>query len=276
MNFNHWDERFEKIGHTGYGNKVIYNYDQLLRLKVIGRIVHKFQGPIACKNILDIGCGIGDFSILFAENGANVVGIDISEKAIEKARRRAKGLSCVFLTDSIKDVSLITQSFDMINSITVLQHIPDDQILISIQKIATCLNNGGNIFILETAPTKVNREMGAEFIYFRTEDEYIRLFESEGVKLISKMFFPSFGLSLIQIYAKLAKFSYNMIFFNRSKENSLHSIKQEYMEKTSPLFYINNAIIKTVLFFSKPFDYYLSFLIRFGTTKIMIFKKVDN
>src|SRR6266540_3877665 len=45
---------------------------------------------VRAKTVLDIGCGLGDDAILLASYGAaRVVGVDISPKSIEVARRRA-------------------------------------------------------------------------------------------------------------------------------------------------------------------------------------------
>jgi ubiquinone/menaquinone biosynthesis C-methylase UbiE len=40
--------------------------------------------------LLDSGCGTGEHSLLAAANGATVTGVDISQKAVETARRKAE------------------------------------------------------------------------------------------------------------------------------------------------------------------------------------------
>jgi ubiquinone/menaquinone biosynthesis C-methylase UbiE len=43
----------------------------------------------AGKKVLEIGCGIGTDTINFGRHGANVTAVDLSEKSLEIARRRA-------------------------------------------------------------------------------------------------------------------------------------------------------------------------------------------
>ncbi len=46
--------------------------------------------PIHPKKVLDVGCGTGFQSFLFASSGADVTGIDISEGLIRKANEKSK------------------------------------------------------------------------------------------------------------------------------------------------------------------------------------------
>ena len=53
------------------------------------------SGAIAAGRTLEIGCGTGTNAIFLAQHGFNVLGIDISEIAIERARAKAHG-TCRF------------------------------------------------------------------------------------------------------------------------------------------------------------------------------------
>jgi 2-polyprenyl-3-methyl-5-hydroxy-6-metoxy-1,4-benzoquinol methylase len=50
----------------------------------------RLLGDLQGKRVLDIGCGEGGNSALFAKLGAHVVGVDISPRAIELAKERAR------------------------------------------------------------------------------------------------------------------------------------------------------------------------------------------
>ena len=103
----YWNTRFTTFGHTGWGDEAIYTYDQPLRLKAIDKALRSVKIYIKSDmNILDVGCGTGDLAIRFAQNGANVVGIDISNKTIEYAKERLSNYDNVeLLTGNLVDAS---------------------------------------------------------------------------------------------------------------------------------------------------------------------------
>lgn len=85
------------------------------------------------KDVLELGCGIGTAAIEFAKCGAHVRAIDISEKSIAIACKRAtaEGLSIFFSTGNIEDVRLGWDVryrrifFDLVYSFGVIHHTPD-------------------------------------------------------------------------------------------------------------------------------------------------------
>ncbi|EHJ48856.1 Methyltransferase type 11 [Solidesulfovibrio carbinoliphilus subsp. oakridgensis] len=67
-------------------------------------IADRIKGPI-----LDVGCGSGSVAVFFAEKGNTVTGIDLVDKAIERARAKAaaKGLNVSF---QVKDAFTLIES----------------------------------------------------------------------------------------------------------------------------------------------------------------------
>ena len=47
-------------------------------------------GPVEGDDILEIACGTGRFTVLLAERGADVVGLDVSEAMIQQGREKAR------------------------------------------------------------------------------------------------------------------------------------------------------------------------------------------
>ena len=68
-----------------------------------------------CKT-LDIGCGEGFYSIYLAKRGFEVVGIDLSEKAIEYAKKNANenGVNVKFIAMNVKNLNKLDEKFDFV------------------------------------------------------------------------------------------------------------------------------------------------------------------
>ena len=60
------------------------------REKMQAAIMEKLPKDLRGTRILDAGCGTGVLSRMLDERGAEVVGVDISEKLIEVAKNRSK------------------------------------------------------------------------------------------------------------------------------------------------------------------------------------------
>jgi len=85
------------------------------------------SGSIENLDVLEVGCGLGDFSIYLAKYGANVIGTDFSTSAIEFAKEKctAKGSSASFQLADAQALPFDSNSFDLIFSCECLEHVPD-------------------------------------------------------------------------------------------------------------------------------------------------------
>jgi len=119
--------------------------------------------------VLDIGCGGGILSESLSNLGAEVIGIDASEKTIGVARARSNkvGNNITFLQMTLEDYinSENTQKFDVITCLELLEHVPEPSQLVKGCK--SLLKKDGKIFF-----STINRNpksylfaiLGAEYI----------------------------------------------------------------------------------------------------------------
>jgi len=70
-------------------------------------------------NILDLGCGPGLYSEIFATKGHKVTGVDFSENSINYAKKEAieKGLDINYLNQNYLELDVPEQSFDLVTLI---------------------------------------------------------------------------------------------------------------------------------------------------------------
>ena len=91
------------------------------RYAFFGPAQRALVGDVRGKKLLDVGCGAGYFSRLMAEDGADVTGIDLSEKMVEYAHMLGGGpsyetLDAISIGDRFKP-----QTFDIATSCVALQ-----------------------------------------------------------------------------------------------------------------------------------------------------------
>lgn len=136
-------KEFDKIfsAHIGQENKATkYEFDTLL----------KFMGDIQGKKILDLGCGTGRFGIKLAAAGAeSVIGLDLSEVAIEKANHLAKEMSVSNFQAIQRELNSndFKNAFDIILCVNMLHH-TDEQDLV-LNNIYNSLKEGGSLIVFE-------------------------------------------------------------------------------------------------------------------------------
>lgn len=88
-------------------------------------IAADFAGTRGLK-VLEIGCGIGTDGAQFAEAGADYTGVDLTEAAVELARKRFElfDLPGSFQTADAECLDFADESFDLVYSHGVLHHTP--------------------------------------------------------------------------------------------------------------------------------------------------------
>lgn len=75
------------------------------------------------KIILDIGCGTGSGSVILAKKFKKVIGIDLSEEAIEYAKRNWDRKNVKFLVGSGTKIPFHNSTFDVVAGFEVIEHI---------------------------------------------------------------------------------------------------------------------------------------------------------
>ena len=99
-------------------------------------------------NVLEIGCGLGTDGAQFAKAGADYTGVDLTDAAIELARKRFElfGLNGKFQAADAEQLHFPDESFDVVYSHGVLHHTPD--INAAVREIHRVLKPGGRAIVM--------------------------------------------------------------------------------------------------------------------------------
>jgi len=131
-------------------------------------------GNIKGKKILDVGCGKGSLSFYLAQEGADVIGIDLSSNFIEFCQEEAKklGFSIEFREMNAQIPEFEENTFDIIVGSRVIHHLPD--IKLFFKECKRLLKHKGFITFVE--PLKKNPIVELNRKYFapksRTRHEH--------------------------------------------------------------------------------------------------------
>ena len=145
--------------------------------------------------ILDAGCGAGYESMRLFNLGAEMVGIDISEKSIEIARN--KNPDCKFELMDCMELDYSLGRFDGIVALALIVHIIDNKLNIIFNNFYNILNNNGFLFLafvegegfserrsyLEIEGEKYNREF-----YLHQSSRIIEIAKITGFKFSEEWF----------------------------------------------------------------------------------------
>lgn len=98
------------------------NFNDLIETPILLALLPDLHG----KNILDIGCGMGQHAKQYSDMGAkSVLGIDISEKMLGYAREHFYADNITYRQMVLEDIGEFNQKFDLVTSSLVFDYVKD-------------------------------------------------------------------------------------------------------------------------------------------------------
>lgn len=141
---------------------------------------------IAGKQVLDVGCGGGILSESMAARGAEVTGIDLSDKALKVAQLHLleSGVKVTYRAVAVEALAAeMPGRFDVVTCMEVLEHVPDPASTVA--ACARLLKPGGHAFF-----ATINRNPKS-FLFAIVGAEYILKLLPKGTHEYAKFIKPS-------------------------------------------------------------------------------------
>jgi SAM-dependent methyltransferase len=164
----------------------------------------------SARTAIDYGCGIGDTTVLLREllGVQSIVGLDVSEKSLARAREQYRDDNSRFLTF---DNYMPDESIDLVYCNGVFHHIPIAEREAAVDYIYRSLRRGGLFSLWENNPWNPGtRYVMSQCVFDRdairlTATEAIRRVRKRGFEVVSldyHFFFPRFlaGLRFLENY----------------------------------------------------------------------------
>jgi 2-polyprenyl-3-methyl-5-hydroxy-6-metoxy-1,4-benzoquinol methylase len=186
----------------------VYHLVRKVSLKSKLNLINSFSSEE--KNLLDIGCGTGDFLQTALQNGWNVSGVEPNQDA--------RNISNIKTNDSVFDTSELlnfeNNSFDVITLWHVLEHLPDLENQISIFK--RLLKPNGRLIIAvpnyQSYDAKYYKAFWAAYdvprhLWHFNQDSISKLISKESFEVVKvkSMWFDAFYVSLLSEKYKSGK-----------------------------------------------------------------------
>ena len=168
-------EKFSKIAEEWWDPtgkfKPLHKFNPIRISYIKEKIINSFKlknsdKPLQKIRLLDIGCGGGLLSEPMSRLGAEVTGIDASEKNIQVAKLHAKknNLKINYLTASPENLK-IDRKFDVILNMEIIEHVEDVDIFL--KSCSSLLKKEGIMFVAtinKTLKSYLFAIIGAEYI----------------------------------------------------------------------------------------------------------------
>ena len=144
------------------------------------------RAPLAGKTVVDIGCGGGILAESMAKKGAQVTGIDLSEKALKVADLHSleSGIPVRYELISAEELAAREpERFDIVTCMEMLEHLPDPAAIV--RACATLVRPGGHVFF-----STINRNPKA-YLFAVIGAEYLLRMLPKGTHDYNKFITPA-------------------------------------------------------------------------------------
>lgn len=148
------------------------------------------------RNLLEIGCGSGRFSVILAETNPEMVFMDLSDAMLEVTLQKV-GHSFKGLNASVYKIPLPSKSIDGVFSINVFNHIEDlekafseiNRVLVDGGELVINFANLFSYFFLAGLLVNSRQESIGRQVYSRWEkpNTFMNLLESHGFEIVEQV-----------------------------------------------------------------------------------------
>ncbi len=135
-------------------NRFAYLYDELINdvnygewLDYYYKIFQRYG--LKPKLGLDLGCGTGNLTTLFADKGIEMTGVDLSEDMLMVAREKAEGRDILYLNQDMREFELYGTVDFIVSSLDCLNYITDKRDLLKVMKLVNNYLDPGGLFIFD-------------------------------------------------------------------------------------------------------------------------------
>jgi len=110
------------------------------------QFILRLMGPLSGKSLLDLGAGLGESSVYFAQRGARVTVVDISPQMVETALSlgRRHNVELEGIVSVAENLNLPCAAYDIVYAANTIHHVQNRPLLF--EQVSRALKPGGMFF----------------------------------------------------------------------------------------------------------------------------------
>ncbi len=153
-----------------YYDELMSGVDYPARARYIDGLIKRFKPDAHL--LVDLACGTGSMTVEFAALGYDVIGVDLSENMLSKAREKSDG-SILYLCQPMQELDMYGTIDAFVCTLDSLNHLEDrEQLLLALSRVSLFLEPDG-VFVFDmNTPYKHETILGDNAFVFETEDVF--------------------------------------------------------------------------------------------------------
>jgi len=237
-------ESSDYISHTDSKETLtdkLYQTVKGIALKNKLKLLNSFQTE--GKNLLDVGCGTGEFLLTCKNNGWNVVGVEPNKNAQELAISKLNKNNSTTIVSDLQEIS--SPQFDVITLWHVLEHVPD--LNSYIYKLKSLLKSDGVLVIAVPNYKSYDADYYKQFWAAFDVPRHLWHFSKKSMELI----FSEFDMEVTKILPMKFDSFYVSLLSEKYKNGKQNFIKAFYIGLMSNLKAIRTKEYSSLIYIMK-------------------------
>jgi len=173
----------------------------------VDNVLSLLPTELAGRRVLDIGCGMGTFTVEAARRGATAIGVDLAPAALPHAAKVAAAERSItpfgsvgFVRADATRLPVASASVDIVLAADFTEHLDDATLASTLTEAARVLRPGGTLVVYTPSPTHalerlraagVLRDQDPSHIGMRTAAELTSALRAAGFRIRQTRFLPS-------------------------------------------------------------------------------------